>query len=216
MTNNKKLIIILGSGRLAKDIADLADDIKSFQVEGFVIDQPPFQPGSTLAGKPIFWIDELDDLPKNFLVICGLARMEKINLITKVRAMGFSFTKMIHPSARVSKSATIGEGAVINSGVQIAASVKIGDFVYVNRGSLIGHDTRIGKYSVLSPGVNIAGSVNIGKGSYVGIGAIIIDRTNIGEQCFIGAGSLVTKNVPDHVKVVGVPARIIARGIKPY
>jgi len=203
-------IIILGSGPLAKDIADLTEDMPSYKVEGFVIDQPPYSRGSRLAGKPIYWIDELEELPKSYLAICGLARMQKSSLIDKVMKLGFRFSSLIHPSARVSKSAQIGEGVVINSGVQIAVSAKIDYFVYINRGSLIGHDTNIGKYTVVFPGVNIAGCVNIGTCSYIGIGAIILDHTNIGDQCFVGAGALVKGDVPDRVKVVGMPARIIA------
>jgi acetyltransferase-like isoleucine patch superfamily enzyme len=63
------------------------------------------------------------------------------------------------------------------------------------------------------PGVNLASGVKIGSGTYVGMGANIIQNISIGEGSYIGAGSLVTRDVPDHVKVVGMPARIIEREI---
>jgi acetyltransferase-like isoleucine patch superfamily enzyme len=46
------------------------------------------------------------------------------------------------------------------------------------------------------------------------LGANILEYLTIGKQCIIGAGSLVTKDVPDRVKVVGLPAMIIEKEIQ--
>lgn len=83
----------------------------------------------------------------------------------------------------------------------------------VNLGSLIGHHTAIGDCVTISPGANIAGRITIGDGTYVGMGAIILDSLKIGSGSVIGAGSLITKDVPDHVQVMGVPARITQEGV---
>jgi acetyltransferase-like isoleucine patch superfamily enzyme len=45
------------------------------------------------------------------------------------------------------------------------------------------------------------------------MGAVVIDHITIGSHSVIGAGAVVTKDVPDHVLVVGVPARIVKEGI---
>jgi acetyltransferase EpsM len=57
--------------------------------------------------------------------------------------------------------------------------------------------------------------VEIGDGTYVGMGATVLDNISIGKGCTIGAGSVVTKDLPDAVKVVGVPARIVETGVEP-
>jgi acetyltransferase EpsM len=81
--------------------------------------------------------------------------------------------------------------------------------VVANRGVLVGHDTVIGDYVTLSPGANIAGAVSVGAGTYVGMGAIVLDRIRVGEGAVVAAGAVVTKDVPDRVEVMGVPARVV-------
>ena len=79
----------------------------------------------------------------------------------------------------------------------------------VNRGALIGHHTTIEDYVTLGPGANVAGGCGIGQGTFVGMGAVILDGIRIGAHAVVGAGAVVTRDVPDHVQVMGVPARVI-------
>lgn len=50
--------------------------------------------------------------------------------------------------------------------------------------------------------------VTIKYGSYIGTGAIILPGVTIGKESVVGAGAVVTRNVPDHVMVAGVPAKV--------
>jgi serine O-acetyltransferase len=45
----------------------------------------------------------------------------------------------------------------------------------------------------------------------IGAGAKILGNIRIGDCSRVGAGSVVVKDVPPHVTVVGVPARIIGQ-----
>ena len=206
-------LLILGAGPFARCVADIAECDEKTEIVGFVVNIPPFTRGSQLDDKPIYWIDDLEEMDKDIKVVCAFARMKRVELIHQVLDLGFTFTNVIHPNAGISRRAKIGTGVIVSGGVQIAAGAVIGDHVILNRGALIGHDTKVEDYCVLLPGANIAGNVNVGQKTTIGMGANIIDKLTIGKGCMIGAGFLLTKDIPDHVKVVGMPALIIEKDI---
>lgn len=211
--SDEQKIIILGASSLARVLKELFEDTPQYEVVGFLINQPPFVRGSELAGKPIFWIDDLDDLIQEHKAICSIYQIRKASFIENVKSRGMAFINFFHPSSYAVKSVVMGEGNIITQGVQISSDTHIGNHTIINRGTLIGHEVIIEDYVSLAPGVNIASGVKIGTGTYVGMGAIIPQNISIGKGCFIGAGSLVTQDVPDGVKVIGMPARIVEREI---
>jgi len=130
-----------------------------------------------------------------------------------VRSLQLRFTRLIHPSAFVSPTATIGGGVIINAGAIVAPYVTIEDHVMINRAASVGHDTYLEQYAVVNPGAHIAGSVRIGYGSVVSIGASVIQGRRVGKQALIAAGAVVLEDVPDYALVAGVPA-VVKRSTK--
>lgn len=55
----------------------------------------------------------------------------------------------------------------------------------------------------------ICREVIIKRNAYIGVGAIILPGVTIGEHAIVAAGSVVTKDVPPHTVVAGVPVRVI-------
>ena len=55
-------LLILGTGTYAMEVADLVSDIPHIELAGFVASMPPFESGSTMMGKPIYWIDAAQNL----------------------------------------------------------------------------------------------------------------------------------------------------------
>ena len=108
-------------------------------------------------------------------------------------------------------------------GVDIHPAAKIG------RGVMFDHATGIvvGETAVIEDNVSILQSVTLGgtgnesgdrhpkirQGVLVGAGAKILGNIEIGEGSKVGAGSVVLDNVPPHVTVVGVPAKVVGRPV---
>lgn len=56
-------------------------------------------------------------------------------------------------------------------------------------------------------GEGVTTDVEIGDGTWIGACSIILPGVHIGKGCVIGAGAVVTKDVPDNTKAIGVPAK---------
>ena len=51
--------------------------------------------------------------------------------------------------------------------------------------------------------------VVIGDDVWIGTNAVILPGVTIGSHCVVAAGAVVTKDIPDHTLVGGVPAKVI-------
>ncbi len=89
--------------------------------------------------------------------------------------------------------------------------ITIEDYVGIAAKVVIMAHARYGPYLRDYVGNDVLKPVKIKKGAFIGIGAIILPGVTIGEGSIVGAGAVVTKNVPDHVVVVGVPAKVIKK-----
>jgi sugar O-acyltransferase (sialic acid O-acetyltransferase NeuD family) len=120
-----------------------------------------------------------------------------------------TFALAIHPSAVISKNATVNEGTVVMASVVINPGTFIGKHCIINTRAVIEHDCIIADFVHISPNVSLAGNVQVMEGAHVGIGASVIQGVKIGKWSTIGAGAVILKDVPDYAVVVGNPGRII-------
>ena len=51
--------------------------------------------------------------------------------------------------------------------------------------------------------------VKIGEGVWLGTHVVVLPGVTIGDNSAVGAGAVVTKDIPNHSKAVGVPASVI-------
>lgn len=131
-------------------------------------------------------------------------RLEKLN---ELASHGARLTTLIHPHACVSRTAEIGEGAVIFAGAVVNADARVGRGSILNTSCSVDHDCVLGIGTHISPGAHLAGGVQIGNFSWVGISASIIQLVKLGENVVVGAGAVVVDDIQNGLKVAGVPAR---------
>ncbi len=96
-------------------------------------------------------------------------------------------------------------------GVLAGSDVEIGAYVYTHHHVHIGHDAVLGNFVSVASGTLIGGGAQISEGADFGLGATVLPNLRIGCWSRIGAGAVVTKDVPENVTVVGVPARVVSQ-----
>jgi len=162
-------------------------------------------------GYPIIGDDTFaqsaDTFKKNPVVITpDLPKIRK-KLYEYYHNCGFTFTSVISPDSRISKSTSIGNGTVIQAGVNISASAKIGNFVKINSLANIMHDTVIGDFTTVAPNAVLLGKVRVDENCYIGANSTILPNKTIGQGSTVGAGAVVTKDCSSGITVIGSPAR---------
>lgn len=116
----------------------------------------------------------------------------------------------IHATAVIDDSVRIANhGVMIAPNVSINALAKIGIGAICNTYSVIEHECVIGDFAHIGPGAVLCGNVKVGENSFIGAKSVIRENITIGKNVIIGAGSVVVKDIPDNMKAVGNPARII-------
>jgi sugar O-acyltransferase (sialic acid O-acetyltransferase NeuD family) len=211
----RQRLLVLGTRDFSFEIAELAEDTGEFEVTAFVENLSRERCSETLEGRPIVWIDDVGELAADHLAVCGLGTTRRRIFAEQAAERGLRFATVVHPSARVPGSSTLGEGTIVSAGAVLGTRADLGRHVFVNRGALVGHHTEVGDYASLMPGSNVAGFCRIGEAAYVAIGAVVVDRTSVGAGSVVGAGAVVTKDVPERVQVVGVPAQVVKEEIDP-
>jgi len=114
---------------------------------------------------------------------------------------------IIHPSAVVSPSAQLAEGAFIAPRAVVNARASLGRGVIINTTAVVEHDCTIADFAHLAPAATLGGSVIVGENTLVGINASVKPGITIGRNVTVAAAAAVVSDIPHETTVAGVPAR---------
>lgn len=200
---NKK-VIIAGAFH---EIIELAQ-VNNFEIIGLIDNNK----SGTYKNFNILCSDEgaksLDELYKKYPIIIAPDKPEIRNkLFLYYQNLEFSFCSIISVYSMISTSAVIGEGTIVQNGVNISCEVNIGRFVKLNTNCNIMHNSVIGDFTTIAPNAVILGNVKIGKFCYIGANATILPNIEICDNVIIGAGAVVVKNIRENKILVGNPAK---------
>lgn len=163
-----------------------------------------------VLAAPIFLADGLSDPRDVGLRYDERVRRQFDRSLTLLRRSGFHpSVTLIHPTAHVSPTVTLGLNVFVGPLVTISSESKVADFARVGRGASIGHHVTIGQGVQVGPGVTLPGGVEIRDGAILGPGVVTLNGVIIGARSMVGAGSVVTSHVRPGFQVIGNPARPI-------
>ena len=143
---------------------------------------------------------------------------------------------VIHRSARIDtppyRKFSLGDYSVVESFACInnaVGDVLIGDYTRIGLHNTIIGPVKIGSHVNLAQGITVTAlnhnfddtnkrideqgvstkAVTIEDDVWIGTNAVILPGVTIGNHCVVAAGAVVTKDVPPHSLVAGVPAKVI-------
>ncbi len=182
-------IILVAFGGHAKSVADCIERTGLYNIIGYT---------DTENRNCKYKYLGTDDVLQQYLsmgydkVVIGLGYLGKgrirENLYESLKRQGFSFPPIIDPSAIISSSATVNEGAFIGKNVIVNAEAEIGKMCIINTGAIIEHECIVGDFSHVSVGTILCGQVKVGKAAFVGANATVIQCRTIEERKIVPAG----------------------------
>ena len=207
-----KRLLILGAGGHGSVVADAASEMDFWDEIAFLDDR--YGDLNGVLSWPVIgrfaqnraFRDEYPDA----LVAIGdnRYRMEMIKALMACEPP-FDFPVIMHPSAVVSRSATIGPGTVVMANAVLNPGATIGSGCIINTSATVEHDCVLAAGVHVGPGARIAGGVRVGERAWIGMGSCVLQGVKVGDEATIGAGAVVLRDVSDKHTVVGNPAKSI-------
>lgn len=110
-------------------------------------------------------------------------------------------------NVNVSNNVKVGDGCKVQNNVSIYEGVELEDYVFCGPSMVFTNDlTPRAKYPKGSAGYK---KTVLHTGASIGANATVVCGHEVGKWAMVAAGAVVTKNVPDHALVAGVPAKQI-------
>ncbi len=169
-------------GAAQDSCANEFDVIKTFRFDDSLDQDPDFL--ATIANS----------IYCNFIVGITDVRL-KPRVVEFASANGLKPFSVIHPTAYVAPSATIGDGTFVAPQAVVSVNAKVGSHSIIHFHSSVGHDSQIAEYCAILPGARISGNVTLAEGVVVGSGAFVFQGVHIGRRSQIDALTYVRHDV---------------------
>lgn len=201
-------IFVFGCGGHAKVVSEIIEAVGAWDIAGYVAPEPG---GGRFLGREVLDEERFLETHRGAAVALAIGDGAGRRALRERLGSGFSYPSLVHPTAWISPSCSLGDGSVIMPAAVINAQAEIGRFCVVNSGAVVEHDCRLGDFVSVSPRACVCGACRLDEGCTVGAGATVIQGQQLGRWSLVGAGAVVRTRVEARSVVVGVPARPLRR-----
>lgn len=205
----QKEVLIFGAGGFGIEALQYAADAAKhgwpYQVAGFLDDAVAV--GTLVEGVEVVATSSDSVYLATNIVIATGDPQARAAIAEKIHAAGGTLVTLVHPSAYVAPSATLGGGCLVCPFALVGVRAVVGANVAMNVYSSVGHDSHVGAHTVLSPYAAVLGRVAVGPQTFLGTHSTIAPGVSVDGYSKISAGALVTRNAPAGSLLVGNPAK---------
>ena len=143
---------------------------------------------------------------------------QDLHTVVSVRNPNLRFPAIVHSTAWVSPTATLGDAVTLLSHSSLGAGSRLEVGALLQSGASLDHDSTIGPFGSIGPGARTGGNVVIGDRTAIGLGASILHGRAVGKDSVIGANSLVLEDIADFTVAFGSPVQVVRARVwnEPY
>lgn len=184
-----KHVIVIGAGGHGRSMAEAILLLGRDELVGFVDDRA--DANTKVWSYPILGRkDSLQTLRTQadavVVAIGNNAVREKLH--ARVREAGFELLSVIHPTAFVSPTATLGAGCAVMAGAVVGTEAQLGEGVIVNCGATVDHHCRVGAFGHLGVNACMAGGSVLGHGAWMRAGSALGYGVQVGDGAVLAPG----------------------------
>jgi acetyltransferase EpsM len=203
-------LVVVGGGEHARVVIEAIRSGGEHDLLGFIDPESCEETARRLGVERLGTEEALGTRPGAYGVLgfgALATRSQRVEAVERLTPLLAGWGTVVHASAWISPTASIGEGAVILAGAVVQTGARIGAHCVVNTGAIVEHDVVLGDHAQLAPGVVLGGGARVGALAYIGLGAVVRDHVGVGAAATVGMGAVVVNDVPDGARALGVPAR---------
>jgi sugar O-acyltransferase (sialic acid O-acetyltransferase NeuD family) len=199
-------LIVIGAGDLAREICGWFPQLK---IGGFLAshrNETACAGMSPIIGTPEEYIPEREDI-----FVCAVGNpATRLALGREFEARGAEFATLVHESAIVLPSSSVGPGTIVLPFSLVDVNAHFGKHCLLYYRAGIGHDVTAGDGCTVLTNAVVGARCVLGEGVVISTLAFTNPGISIGSFAQIGANSFAARDVPPHAVAVGVPARILS------
>lgn len=194
-----KNIVIIGAGDLGKEIVWLIEDINkakpTYLILGFLDDDIGKTEKEFFGYKVLGTTDRLMELAEKtpLCAVIAIQNGETRKRIAEAHPLFGKWENIIHPTAVIADSTTMGKGNVFFPQTAVSVDSKLGNFGLYYLHASVGNDSTIGDYVSVMLNVSVSDHVVVESQSYIGADKHIpahtrFENSKIKRLVLIGAG----------------------------
>ena len=207
-------ILIVGAGGFGREVLQWARDAwpeSADRIAGFLSSDADslegLDCGHRVLGSPDAYRPAAGD---RLLLAIGIPYARR-RVAESLLAHGAEFLTLIHPTAIVAASASIGPGSILCPYAVASDSCRVGRFTIMNYHSSLGHDATAGDFAVLSPYATLGGHAHIEEDVFLGLHSSVGPGKTVGARSKVSANSAALANSPADSLIYGVPGHVAPR-----